>query len=597
MLSLELQAFRPEIEEQADFYPGCRQVVNKLDLVRLDQCPDSLDFGDDPAFDQYIGIEIADHHTVVEDPDRDLALEANARFAQFVSERLLVNGLKKPGAQNPMDFHGAADDRARQRFFLQAFSDRINRIDRIHTINNARMGKHTKKSSGIFRNPVSLVNPVTIAVLALAMTAPANWPSFRGPQAGGVVDGQGLPDKWNGATGENIKWKTTIPGLAHSSPVVWGDRLYVTSAISSQAGTTFRHGLYGDGDASKDLSSHRWMVYCIDKRSGKIVWDRTAFEGVPREKRHVKSTYANSTPATDGKHVVAFFGSQGLFCYDTKGQLLWKKDLGVLNVGAYDAPEYEWGTASSPIIHRDKVIVQCDTQNKDFLLALDIQTGETVWKAEREELPSWGTPTIVSGAGREELVTNASNFIRGYDPATGKELWRLGGSSKITAPTPIFTDDLIVVASGRRPEAPLFVIRAGASGDITLQGGQSSNGSIVWSRQQRGPYMPTPLIYQGLLYIISNQGILDSYELRSGKEIYRQRIFHQGGGFSASPVAADGRIYLSSEDGDVFVVKAGGNFELLATNPMGERLMATPALSEGTLFIRGEHTLFAVSAY
>ncbi len=447
-----------------------------------------------------------------------------------------------------------------------------------------------------FPRPLSLVLALSIAAgwTGAAVTT-GNWPSFRGPQAGGAADGQNLPDKWNGASGENIKWKTTIPGLAHSSPVIWGDRLYVTSAISSEKGATFRHGLYGDGDASKDLSSHRWMVYCIDKKSGKIVWERTAFEGVPREKRHVKSTYANPTPATDGKHIVASFGSQGLFCYGVDGKLLWKRDLGILNLGAYDAPEYEWGTASSPIIHRDRVIVQCDTQKEDFLLALDIRAGKTVWKAERDELPSWGTPTIISREGREELVTNASNFIRGYDPATGKELWRLGGSSKITAPTPVFTDDLIVVASGRRPEAPLFVIRAGASGDITLQAGQSSNSSIAWSRQQRGPYMPTPLIYRGLLYVLSNQGILDNYELRTGKEIYRQRISHQGGGFSASPVAADGRIYLSSEDGDVFVVKAGEGFELLSTNPMGERLMATPALSGGTMFIRGERTLFAVS--
>ena len=345
-----------------------------------------------------------------------------------------------------------------------------------------------------------------------AAASNGNWPSFRGRQARGAADGQDLPDKWNGASGENIKWKTTIRGLAHSSPVVWGDRLYVASALSSQEGDTFRHGLYGDGDASKDLSSHRWMVYCIDKNSGKLVWERTAFEGVPRERRHVKATYANSTPATDGRHVVAFFGSQGLFCYDVEGNLVWRKDLGVLNLGAYDAPEYEWGTASSTIIHQGRVIVQCDTQKEDYLLAFDTRTGETVWKAKRDELPSWGTPTIVSGAVREELVANASNFIRGYDPATGKELWRLGGSSKITAPTPVFADDLIVVASGRRPEAPLFVIRAGASGDITLRAGQSSNDSIVWSRQQRGPYMPTPLIYRGLLYVLSNQGILDCYE-------------------------------------------------------------------------------------
>jgi outer membrane protein assembly factor BamB len=315
---------------------------------------------------------------------------------------------------------------------------------------------------------------------------------------------------------------------------------------------------------------------------------------VPKEKRHVKSTYANATPALDGRHVVAFFGSQGLYCFDTDGRLIWKKDVGVLDLGAYDAPEYEWGTASSPIIYKNMVIVQCDTQKDDFLLSVNIDTGATVWTATRDELPSWGTPTIVSGPTRVELVTNASRLIRGYDPETGKELWRLGGSSQITAPTPVFFEDLIVVASGRRPEAPIFVVRAGAMGDLTLAKGTSRSDDVVWSRQQRGPYMPTPLIYGALLYVLGNQGILDCYELRSGSEVYRQRVAHQGGGFSASPIAADGRIFLPSEDGDIFVVRAGKEFDVLAVNPMGERVMATPALAGGRMFIRGERTVFAI---
>jgi outer membrane protein assembly factor BamB len=432
------------------------------------------------------------------------------------------------------------------------------------------------------------------AMLAGAAAPPKNWPSFRGPQASGVADGQNLPDRWDGARGENVQWQTRIPGLAHSSPIVWGDRLYLTTAISSQENATFKHGLFGEGDASTDRSVHRWNVLAVNTRSGKILWQTTAYQGIPKQKRHVKNTYASSTPATDGKHIIAFFGSQGLYCFDTGGKLIWKKDLGVLDLGAYDAPEYEWGTASSPIIYQDKVIVQCDTQKEDFLLALNIDNGNIVWKINREELPSWGTPTIYPGVKRTELITNASNFIRGYDPESGKELWRLGGSSQITAPTPIFSQDLIVVASGRRPEAPIFVIRAGASGDLTLAKGASSSDQIAWSRQQRGPYMPTPLIRGDYLYVLSNQGILDCYELRTGKEIYRQRLAHQGGGFSASPVAADGRIYLASEDGDMFVVKEGKDFELLATNPMGERLMATPALAGGKIFIRAEHNLFAV---
>jgi outer membrane protein assembly factor BamB len=297
---------------------------------------------------------------------------------------------------------------------------------------------------------------VASAALVPAQTPPVSWPSFRGPNAAGIApDGQSLPASWNGATGANVRWKVEVPGLAHSSPIVYGDRLFLTSAISSLPNATFKPGLYGEGTASEDHSSHRWVVMALDRRTGKTIWQQVAYEGVPKQKRHIKSTYASSTPATDGRYVVAFFGSQGLYAFDMDGKLLWQRDLGRLDVGAYDLPEYEWGTASSPIIFRDLVIVQCDQQKGSFLTALNVKTGETMWKTMREELPSWGTPTVFQSRlpGRApELVTNASNFIRGYDPSTGKELWRLGGSSKITAPTPVFTDDFILVASGRRDE-------------------------------------------------------------------------------------------------------------------------------------------------
>jgi len=442
----------------------------------------------------------------------------------------------------------------------------------------------------------SYVKVVTLAIVLLvgATTLAQNWPSFRGSHASGAADGQRLPLEWDAETGLNIRWKTHIPGLAHSSPVVWGDRIFVTTAISGKGEEGFKPGLYGDGDASTDVSIHQWKVYALNKRTGEVLWGRVAYEGTPKEKRHIKSTYANATPSTNGKYVVALFGSQGLYAYDSEGVLVWKKDLGRMDVGAYDAPEYEWGTASSPIIYDDKVIVQVDTQQEDYLLAVDIESGETIWKKEREELPSWGTPTIFPGTKRVELITNASNFIRANDPDTGDELWRLGGSSQITAPTPIFSGDLIVVTSGRRPERPIYVIRAGANGDITLPEAESSSEHIVWSLRGRGSYMPSPLVYRGNLYVLLNQGILDCYELETGKELYRGRIPHQGSGFSASPVAADGVIYLPSEDGDIFAVKAGPEFELLAQNSVGELLMATPALSDGMMFIRAHHHVFAV---
>jgi outer membrane protein assembly factor BamB len=421
-----------------------------------------------------------------------------------------------------------------------------------------------------------------------------SWPSFRGPHASGIADGQNLPEWWDAKSGRNILWTAPIPGLAHSSPIVWNDRIYVTSAVTSRGNATFKPGLYGDGDASDDRSTHKWMLYAIDKRSGKVQWERVAFEGEPRNRRHIKSTYASASPATDGRVVVAWFGSQGVCAYDVNGTKLWTVDLGHVDMGAYDAPAYEWGPASSPIIWNGMVFVQVDTQSDSFILALDALTGKTIWKTERQELPSWGTPTVVSTPKGAELVTNASNYMRGYDPRTGKELWKLGGSSKITAPTPFGADGLIVIASGRGPERPIFVVRPGARGDLTLAKDQTSSDNVAWSKTGRGSYMPTPLAYRGILYVLNNNGVFDAYQLETGEEVYRQRLEPVGSGFSASPVAADGRIYLTSEDGDIIVVAAGREFKKLGTFSMGELVMATPALSEGVMYVRGVSTLFAI---
>ena len=435
---------------------------------------------------------------------------------------------------------------------------------------------------------------VLLAVVGASDATAQNWPSFRGPGAGGVADGQNLPAAWDAAQGPGVRWKTAIPGLAHSSPVVWGNRVYVTTAVSSAGDDSFKAGLYGEGTASEDRSIHQWKVFALDKETGEVIWERVAYQGVPKEKRHIKATYANASPATNGEYVVAFFGSQGLYAFTADGTLAWKKDLGRLDVGAYDAPDYEWGSASSPVIFENKVIVQVDTQAEDYLLALDLGSGETVWKTERDELPSWGTPTVCRSDGRVELVTNGSNFIRGYDPAGGKELWRLGGSSQITAPTPVCEEGVIVVVNGRRPEKPVFVLRPGAEGDITLGEGQTSSASVVWSVEGRGSYMPTPLVYRGHLYVLQNQGILDCYDLETGGEVYRQRLPHGGSGFSGSPVAADGVLYLPGEDGDVFAVKAGSEFELLSRSSLGELLMSSPALSDGMMYLRAHHHVFAV---
>ena len=422
-----------------------------------------------------------------------------------------------------------------------------------------------------------------------------NWPSFRGWYASGVSEGPALPVKFDGRTGEGLLFKEKVPGLAHSSPIVWGNKLFLTSALSEDAGATFKPGLYGSGEASKDKSVHKWLLLCYDKRTGRLLWSRLAKTGVPRDKRHVKATYANSTPATDGQVVVTFFGSEGLFVWDLDGKPLWKKELGRLDVGAYDFPSYEWGAASSPVIHEDKVIVQVDTQGEDFLLALDSRTGKELWRTRREELPSWSTPTVVKTEKRTQIVTNGSNFIRGYDFETGKELWRLGGSSKITAPTPTWANGIMVVASGRAPERPIFGMFVDeAKGDVSLRNGGEKNRFVAWSHFKRGPYMPTPLIYRKRVYVLNNDGVLGAYDLRWGTASSYKRVPHRSHGFSASPVATNGRLYLSGEDGLVFEMSATKEPKLLRIHELGEPLMATPALSEGVMYLRGQSHLFAV---
>jgi outer membrane protein assembly factor BamB len=431
--------------------------------------------------------------------------------------------------------------------------------------------------------------------LILVSGLQANWPSFRGERANGVAENVDLPEKFDGKTGEGLRFKVRIPGLAHSSPIIWEDQLFLTTAISQDANASFKPGLYGSGDASKDKSVHDWKVLCLNRKTGKVLWEKTATTGTPIDKRHIKSTYANSTPCTDGNVVVAWFGSQGVFGFSVDGELLWSKKLGRLDVGAYDLPSYEWGPASSPILHKGKVIIQVDTQGEDFLLCLDSQTGKELWKTPRDELPSWATPTIVETEDRTEIVTNGSNFIMGYDFETGKELWRLGGSSKITAPTPVHSDGITIVSSGRAPESPIFAIRNGAKGDITLEKKAYKNEFVAWRHNRRGPYMPSPIIYQGNVYVLHNGGIFGAYDLKSGEEHFVRRIPHNGYGFSASPVAADDKIYLPGEDGIILEMKAGKIMQYVRTHTIGEPIMASPAIAGKSLYIRGKDHLFAIS--
>lgn len=430
------------------------------------------------------------------------------------------------------------------------------------------------------------------AVTTVALAGDANWPQFRGPSAGGVGAGS-PPLEWDGEAGKNILWKAEIPGLGHSSPIVWGDRVFLTSAVSAKGEAALKLGLYGDIAPVEGEGPQSLNVYCLDRKSGKVVWQRTATSGQPKIKRHPKSTHANPTPATDGKHLVAFFGSEGLFTFDVNGKLLWKKDLGVLDSGFYQAPDAQWGFASSPVIHNGMVIVQADVQKNSFLAAFDLATGKELWRTGRDDVPTFSTPAIVpytaGGSRRFQIVTNGWKHIGGYDAATGKELWRLRGGGDIPVPTPVFSDDLVVITNAHGSMRPIYAIRTDAAGDIT-----DNRTSIVWSEERSGNYMQTPLLYRGAGYFCFDNGVLSVYELATGKRLYQQRLGSGNSGFASSPVGAGDSVFITNEDGHTYVLQAGKEYKLLAQNELGETVMATPAISDGVIFIRGRNHLFAV---
>ena len=420
-----------------------------------------------------------------------------------------------------------------------------------------------------------------------------DWPQFRGYRAAGQMRSAGIPSHWDVKSGKHVVWKAKVPGLGHASPIICGDAIYVVTAISGAADAGLRVGLYGDIASVEDDTVHIWKLFSFCKYTGKVLWERTLHSGVPRIKRHTKATHANATPATDGTHLVVSLGSEGLFCYDLAGNHLWKRELGLLDSGYYVVPAAQWGFGSSPIIFQGRVILQCDVQSNSFLAAFDVRDGRELWRSPRQDVPTWSTPTILEGAFRTELLVNGYRHAGGYDPLTGRELWRLGGGGDIPVCTPITAGDLIILSSAHGGPAPLRAIRAGAEGDITPAGPNTSSAHIAWSLPRDGIYMQTPIVYGDYLYTCKNNGVLSCYEVRSGKRLYRQRLAG-GVGFTASAVAADDKLYFTSEEGGVFVVQAGPKFVLLAENQMGEICMTTPAITDGLFVIRTAGHLYGI---
>ncbi len=419
------------------------------------------------------------------------------------------------------------------------------------------------------------------------------WPGYRGYMASGVLDNANLPATFDFDKQENIRWKIEIPGMGISSPAIWGNRLFITTAVSTADKAGFKPGLYGDVTPVQDSSVHEWKVYCIEKSNGKILWERTSYKGVPKIKRHPKSTHANSTIATDGKHVVAFFGSEGLYCYDIDGKLLWQKNFGVLKSVFFTMQKAEWEFASSPIIYKGVLIIQCDVLENSFVAAYDVKTGVELWKSERDEYPGWCTPNIYTNAGKTYVAVNGFKHRGGYDFATGKEVWKMSGGGDIQIPTPVIGNNLIYFNSAHGKSSPIIAVKTSATGDITLNGDVTSNSGVQWSLPRGGSYIQTMLLYRNLLYNVNWNGTINCLDPSTGKEVYNAKL-GSAKSFIASPVASDGRIYVVDEEGTVYIIKDGSTFNLLAEIPMKDICMTAPAITDGMIFFRTQHNLFAV---
>jgi outer membrane protein assembly factor BamB len=350
-------------------------------------------------------------------------------------------------------------------------------------------------------------------------------------------------------------------------------------------------GLYFGGNRlNPPPDIHRWMVYCLDWSSGKIRWERQAHQGVPQASHHVKNTFASETPVSDGERIYAYFGNVGVFCYGLDGQPLWSREFEA------SPTQFGWGTAASPVLYQERIYVVNDNEKQSFLVALDKATGKEIWRVDRDEKSNWATPFIWVNETRTEIITCGKNKVRSYD-LDGKLLWELAGMSSIVIPTPSATSGLLYVSSGYVLDAtrPVFAIRPGAAGDITLKEGETSNAFVAWYRKQAGPYNPSPLVYGDYLYILYDRGFLSCYDRRTGKEIYtKERIDPKANAFTASPWGYDGKLFCLSEDGDTFVIKAGRNFELLGKNSLEEMCMATPAIARKSLIVRTLSKLYRI---
>ena len=426
------------------------------------------------------------------------------------------------------------------------------------------------------------VSACLFAILGPDAGAQENWPQFRGPSARGIGAGTNLPARWSAT--HNVAWQTEIPGRAWSSPIVWGNRVCLTTVINSGPSEVPKKGLYFGGDRPEPPAlEHQWKLLGLDLTTGAVQWEKTVHQGAPKTSIHLKSSYGAETPVTDGERVYALFGNVGVFAFTLAGQEVWSRLLEPRKT------RYGWGTAASPVLHHGRLFLVADNEDKAELVAFDAPTGRELWRVDRDEKSNWATPYIWENGQRTELITPGTQAVRSYD-LDGKLLWSLRGMSSIAIPTPFAGDGLLFVTSGYVGDKfrPLYAIRPGACGDITLKPDESGNEFIAWSNPVGGPYNPSPLFYQGRLYVLYDRGLVSCFEAKSGKVLYDRERLPEGFAFTASPWAADGRIYCLNEDGVCFVLRAGDKFELLHTNKLAgdDMCLATPAMAGGRLLVR-----------
>jgi outer membrane protein assembly factor BamB len=436
-----------------------------------------------------------------------------------------------------------------------------------------------------------------IAVLVLLAATPLlaqnQWPRFRGLTAGNIADDPALPDTWSET--ENVRWKTDIPGTGWSSPVVWDNHVFVTAAIGGGKDPTPIRGLYDPGDENGRMRStdeHRFMVYDVDVETGAIRWQQEMVRAVPKVQRHIKNSFASETPVTDGERVYVYFGSVGLVAaYDFTGRRVWMKEY-----GAFDGRQ-AFGTAASPALHGDRLFVVHDNATESFIAALDKRTGAEIWRVPRDEVENWSTPFVWENERRTEIVTSGLRRVRSYD-LDGKLLWELSGMTINVTPTPFASHGLVFVNSGYPGASPrpVYAVRPGASGDISLKPGETSNAFIQWYQPLLGTYNTSSLAYGNIYYTLLDRGFLLAHDVRTGEQIYgRQRLSAESSGFTSSPWAYNGKIFLLSEDGDTFVVQAGREYKLLGKNSLNEMTLATPAIVGGSVFIRTQTKLYRIA--